>query len=161
MVHHHILTLLAAALFFPSQIFWIWQLRGLGLRFIRNPSWRRRLGWSGLAIYFLLLVLNLAWPEIETAEPARLTLQAALLQAPFRWWMLSSLLGAVLIGAIYLCARLSHALYWAYRKLRVTGSGGSRRVAISDTAPFSLQGSGRRQRHPFCRLRLRNVVRAQ
>lgn len=122
MVHHHILTLLAAALFFPSQIFWIWQLRGLGLRFIRNPSWRRRLGWSGLAIYFLLLVLNLAWPEIETAEPARLTLQAALLQAPFRWWMLSSLLGAVLIGAIYLCARLSHALYWAYRKLRVTAA---------------------------------------
>lgn len=118
-MHRHIFTLLSAALFIPSQIFWIWQLRGLGLRFIRNPSWRRRLGWSGLAVYVLLLVLNLAWSNIETAEPARLTLQAALLQAPFRWWVLSSLLGVVLIGAIYLCARAGHALYWVYGRLRV------------------------------------------
>lgn len=118
-MHPHFFTLLAAVVFIPSQIFWIWQVRGLGSKFVRSQSWRRWLGWSGLAIYAFLVILNLLWARIETAEPARLTLQAALLQAPFRWWMLSSLLGVVMMAAIYLCICLGHVLYWAYGKLRV------------------------------------------
>ena len=112
----HILLALAIVLFLPSQIFWLWQVRGLGRRFIRRESTRRRMGWSGIGIYVALLAFNLFWPK-TTHEPAHLTLQAVLLQAPFRWWLLSSLIGFVAIAAFYLCERLARAPFWVYRKL--------------------------------------------
>ena len=56
-------------------------------------------------------------------------MQAALLQAPFRWWLLSSLLGFALVAVIYLCVRLGRALYWAYRKVASTRGAGPGAVA--------------------------------
>jgi hypothetical protein len=107
-------------LFVPSQIFWLWQIRALGRKFIRRPSLRRWLGWSGLGVYAILLALNLLGSE-RAADPAHLTLEAALVQAPFRCWMLASLLGFVAISLIYVCARLGRAAVWTYRKLLPPG----------------------------------------
>jgi len=106
---------LAIGVFIPSQLFWLWQVRALGRKFIRPPA-RRWWGWSGLAIYLGLLAFNLFWPS-HAPEPARLTLRAALLQAPFGWWLLASLLGFVAIAAFYLCGFLGRAAIWVYRKL--------------------------------------------
>src|SRR5208282_5675824 len=41
----------------------------------------------------------------------------ALLQAPFGWWLLASLLGFVAIAAFYVCGFLGRAAIWVYRKL--------------------------------------------
>ena len=38
MLIRHMFTSLAILLFIPSQIFWLWQVRALGQKFIRNPS---------------------------------------------------------------------------------------------------------------------------
>jgi len=112
----HILEVVAFTLFIPSQIFWLWQVRKLGVKFIPSRSVRRWLGWPGLALFISLLIFNL-WGERKAPDPAYLTLSAALLQAPFRWWMLASLLGFAAFIGFYLCDRLVRAVHWLYRKL--------------------------------------------
>ena len=116
MIFRHLLLTLAIVLFIPSQIFWLWQLRKLGIKFIRSPSVRRWLGWSGIGIYLALLAFNVLWPR-AAPEAAHLTLEAALLEAPFRWWMLASLMGSVLFFVLYLCARTARGVFWLCRKL--------------------------------------------
>ncbi len=116
MLIRHMLMALAFVLFIPSQVFWLWQVRGLIQKFVRSQSMRRWLGWLGMGAYVGLLAFNLFWRG-SVPEPARLTLQAALLQAPFRWWLLASLLGFVVIAAFYVFSRLGRAAHWVYRKL--------------------------------------------
>jgi predicted MPP superfamily phosphohydrolase len=116
MLIRNFLTVLAFVLFIPSQIFWFWQLRWIGLKFISGRSAQRWAAGLGLGIYAALLVFNLLWPEIRP-EPAHLTFRAAVLQAPFRWWMLASLLGFAVISGFYLCDRLARTVYWGFRKL--------------------------------------------
>jgi predicted MPP superfamily phosphohydrolase len=115
-VSKDIFAVLAIGVFVPSQVFWLWQVRALGRKFIHDPSARRWWGWLGLGIYVALLALNLLWPG-TAPEPARLTVRAALLQAPFGWWLLASLVGFVVIAAFYLCGFLGQAAFWVYRKL--------------------------------------------
>lgn len=124
MVHRHILTLVAFVLFIPSQVFWLWQFRVLGRRFIRNPSVRAVLGWSGLGIYGLFLAVNLIWSQADVPDPAHLTLKVALLQAPFRWWMLSSLLGFFLMAVLFVASRVLRGAYGQYRRWRVASDAG-------------------------------------
>ena len=112
----HLLFTWAIVLFIPSQIFWLWQVRGLGIKLIRSQSVRRWSGWLGMGIYVALVAFNMLGPR-TAPEAAHLTLEAALLQAPYRWWMLASLLGFVAIAAFYVCDRLVRAVFWAYRKL--------------------------------------------
>jgi predicted MPP superfamily phosphohydrolase len=128
-------TVVAFVLFLPSQLFWLWQVRALGSRFIRRPSVRLWLGSLGMAIYLALLTFNLLLPR-SAPEPARLTLQAALLEAPFRWWMLASLIGFVAITAFYLCDRLGRAIYWAYRKLVPPSNPGGERLLSPERRHF-------------------------
>ncbi|MGA3328421.1 MAG: metallophosphoesterase [Terriglobia bacterium] len=120
------LLVLAIVLFIPSQLFWFWQLRALGRKFFRGLSVRRWLGGLGMGIY-VLLAFNLYWQR-TAPEPAHMTLQAALLEAPFRWWMLSSLLGFVVIALFYLCNRLGRAVLWVYRKLLPPSNPGRERL---------------------------------
>ncbi len=113
----HIFEVLAVLLFVPSQVFWLWQVRALGRRFIRSQSARRWSGWGGLGVYFALLAFNLLWSR-AVPDSAHLTLRAALLQAPFGWWLLASLLGFVAITGFYVCGLLGRSVYWMYRRLR-------------------------------------------
>ena len=127
MLTRHVLMTVAFALFIPSQVFWLWQVRTLGIKFIRHQSVRRWLEWSGVGIYVALLAFNTLGSR-TAPEPAHLTLEAALLQAPFRWWMLASLLGFVVVSAFYLCGRLGRAVYWVYRKLLPPSNPGGERL---------------------------------
>ncbi len=92
-------------------------MRKLGARLFASPSARRRWNRWGLAVYLTLLVLDVLWPK-PVHEAAHLTIKAALIEAPFRWWMLSSLLGFAIFVPLYLIdltgrwtARLYHKLF--------------------------------------------------
>jgi uncharacterized protein len=130
MLHRHLFSALAFALFIPSQVFWLWQVRALGGKVIPHPSTRRWLAWSGGIIYVVLVAFNFLWPR-PAHEAAHLTLQAALLQAPFRWWMLASLLGFAFILAFFICDRLARMVYWGYRKLSAASHPGERLLSPS------------------------------
>jgi len=86
-------------------------------------------------IYLFLLAFNLSLAKIGS-EPAYLTLKAALLEAPFNWWVLSSLLGFVAIAAFYLCNCLGGGVYWAYRKLLPPSNPGRERLLSAARRQF-------------------------
>jgi hypothetical protein len=100
-------------LFIPSQIFWFWQIRSLGRKLIRSQSVRSWLGLVSVVIYLIMLAFNL-WPRSAPESP-HLTVQAVLLEAPFLWWTLSSLLGFVAIVTFYLCGRVGRSALSLYR----------------------------------------------
>jgi len=108
MIFVHLLLTLAVLLFIPSQIFWLRQLRALGRKVIPSRSLRLWLAGLGMGLYVISLAMWLL-PR-SGIEPAHLTIRAVLLEAPFRWWVLSSLLGFVPIAAFYLCKYLGQGV---------------------------------------------------
>src|SRR5579872_1886426 len=120
----HMFLLVAVLLFIPSQLFWLWQIRSLGVRLIRNRPVRRWLGRVGIGLYLCLLASNVLWPK-PVPDPSRLTLRAALVQAPFSWWMLASLLGFLGISVLVIIGFVSRSLYRGVRKLLPAASGGN------------------------------------
>jgi hypothetical protein len=144
----HVLTTVALLFFLPSQLFWVWQVGALGRKYIHRPSLRRWLGGGAMGLYLLLLAFNLFWPR-TAPEPAHLTLQAALLDAPFRWWMLSSLLGFVAITAFYVVDRLGRATFWAYRKLFPPTNAGDDRLLSPQRRHFLVRTAVAASATPF------------
>jgi predicted MPP superfamily phosphohydrolase len=110
----HTFTLVAILLFVPSQLFWFREIRDLGRKFIKRAGLRARLGVAGLSFYALLLILNL-WPN-RTPDSSHLNLRAVLVQAPFRWWTLASLLAFAAVVAFYLIGKLIRGIQFVYHK---------------------------------------------
>ncbi|HUX09756.1 MAG TPA: hypothetical protein VMW51_03885, partial [Terriglobia bacterium] len=76
-------------LFIASQIFWISQVGKLGAKLIpaRNP--RRWVAVAGAAVYIFLLAYNFL--SARDVAATSLSLRIALLEAPIRWWIFSSI----------------------------------------------------------------------
>jgi uncharacterized protein len=102
-------------IFIASQIFWFRRVGELGQRLIGSKTWRRGLATAGLIIYAFLLIFNLLtwW---EASKGSALTLRAALLEAPFRWWLFGSLLGFLLMTLFWIAGCMTRAASWAFRK---------------------------------------------
>ncbi len=101
-----------------SQVFWIRRVRELGKRLIPSKRCRRVLGAAGLTLYFFLLANDLYTGE-ETFKGSGMTLRAALLEAPFKLWLLGSLLGFLVALSLWLVDRAVRAAGWAFKKLRI------------------------------------------
>lgn len=104
------------AIFIASQLFWFRRVGELGARFISSEKWRRALRAAGTVVFLFLFAYNFAWVQ-RAPEPTTLTLTAALLQAPFRWWMVSSLLGFGFVVIFWVADRLVRSLRWCYRAI--------------------------------------------
>ncbi len=101
-----------------SQVFWIRRVRDSGKRLIPNKPWRRVLGAVALTLYFFLLANDLYTGE-DTFKGSGMTLRAALLEGPFKLWMLGSLLGYLVAVLLWLVGRVVRAAGWAFKKLRI------------------------------------------
>jgi len=99
-----------------SQVYWIQGVRKKALGRIRNSVWRKWLGWTALAAYLLLFADGIGWWGRSTS-PTHLTLNAALLEAPFALWFFGSTLGFLLVQLFLTAARLFRLAAWAVRKL--------------------------------------------
>ena len=69
-----------------------------------------------MAVYIILFSYNLPWWQ-GASEPTHLTLGAALFQAPFRWWFVSSLLGFLVVLLFWVADRVVHMLRWAFKRV--------------------------------------------
>ncbi len=109
------------SIFIASQLFWIRQFAAWGGRLVSHATLRRWLGGLGVILFVFLFAYNLVWAQ-AARSPTHLTLQAALLEAPFRWWMVSSILGFVVAMLFWIADRIARAGGWAYRKLKPAGN---------------------------------------
>ena len=137
----HMRLLFASAVFLTfvaSQLFWFRQIGAATTRLIPHASGRRWLAALGLLVYLLLFAYNFGG-FTRTPEATHLTLGAALLRAPFLWWLLSSLSGFLAIAALYLLDRLGRAAYAAYANLFFPSNPGQHPL-ISPTRRRFLKG---------------------
>ncbi len=115
----HLLILLGLCCFFlASQLFWFYCLGKIAFRFIPSKRVQASLAATAAALYVSLFAYNFLWAPRHSSSTS-LTLKAALLQAPFRWWLFSSLLGlgvVLLFSALKLAYGAGSALY---RRLRL------------------------------------------
>jgi hypothetical protein len=106
-------------IFTASQVFWFRRVGELGQKLIGNKTWRRALAAAGLIAYAFMLVFNLLTWE-EASKGATLTFRAVLLEAPFRWWVLGSLLGFLLFTLFWIVDRVARTAGWAFKKRSIS-----------------------------------------
>ena len=121
------------ALFAASQLYWYRRAAELSRKLIPKERVRRIVGSVGVGLVLGLLAFNLAyaryWPT-----PTHLTLRPALLEAPFLWWMVGSVLGFFLVVLFWTAAGIVRAARWAFWRLS----------APRAAAPQSLESPQRR-----------------
>jgi hypothetical protein len=134
-------TLGVNLIFIASQLFWFRRVGELGKKLIVSKLWRRGLAAAGLIAYATLLIFNLLTWEDASKGPD-LTLRAALLEAPFRLWLLGSLLGFLLFTLFWIADRVARAVNWTFKKLIISRrpelpSAGRRRFLEQTATAFS------------------------
>jgi predicted MPP superfamily phosphohydrolase len=102
-------------IFMASQLFWMRAVGRWGAKIIPHRAWRISAGGLLLVIYTGLFFYNFVWFR-HHPSPTRLTVGAAVLQAPFAWWALSSLLGFAMVAVFWLADRILHFARMAYSK---------------------------------------------
>ncbi len=120
MVERFLVVSAVVLMFIASQLFWVRQLRKWGRSLIPGATWRRRASIAILVFYLILLFYNFLGGE-RSAEATHLTLRAALLQAPFAWWVICSLLGFLIAIPLRLAERVGRAVRWAYQRIAQAG----------------------------------------
>lgn len=106
-------------IFAASQVYWLRVLRKAFERVTLPRYLQRVLGLLAVGFYLFLLFYNLRIRH-GAHSPVHLTLGTALLEAPFWWWAISSLLGFVVVLCIGTAGMVVRAGAWGYRKLRET-----------------------------------------
>jgi hypothetical protein len=82
-----------------SQLYWIWRLYALLVRWSVSPG-RRMLAIAGVALAWILLFeYNFGFLR-DGRYPVHLTLKQALFAAPFLWWAASSMVAFLLVVLI-------------------------------------------------------------
>jgi predicted MPP superfamily phosphohydrolase len=121
-------------LFFASQLFWFSRAQPFLERLPTSKTNKRLLQLGLIVAYILLFAYNLPWGE-RRSTPTHLTVQAALLEAPFRWWILASLLGFLILVPFCFLDRLRRAAVWVYQKLAARPAPDSPPTWHGQTAP--------------------------
>jgi len=154
-----LLVSLALIFFFlASQLYWFRRLAEWGAKLIPSREIRRGLAGAGAIVYIFLFAYMVAWTR-NGGTPTRLTIKTALLDAPFQWWLLGSLLGFGLFLLFWAGDRLVRALGWASSRIaaRIRPGPGiepvdppspdrrrfmERTAMVASAAPFVICGYG-------------------
>jgi predicted MPP superfamily phosphohydrolase len=103
-------------LFLGAQVYWILQFRVLCRRLIKKTALRRAAGLGAAAVYLSYFAVNIL--SVRAATPSHMTLRAALVTAPFLWWIFSSTIGFLVVLLIWLVRLLAFVLQWPARFFR-------------------------------------------
>ena len=120
MLQRFLVVCAIGSIFIASQIFWVRQIQKWGTSLIPAAAWRRRLSIAGLVFYLLMLFYNFLGGE-RSVGVTHLTLRAALLEAPFGWWVICSLMGFLIAIPLGLADRVARAARWILRRLVPAG----------------------------------------
>lgn len=103
--------------FLASQLFWFRRVAEWGENLIPNRKLRRALAGAGAIAYILLFAYTVVWFR-SGGTPTHFTLRVALLEVPFPWWLLGSLMGFGLFLLLWLADRLVGLVRLAAELLR-------------------------------------------
>jgi uncharacterized protein len=103
-----------------SQVFWVGCVVGLGARFIPGKPRRAWLTAIATVICLFLFAYNILpyvspW-EIPRGDSTHLTLRHVLLEAPFWWWFVGSMVGFALLIVFWTVDRTLRVAFWVCRK---------------------------------------------
>jgi uncharacterized protein len=115
-VSRGLLSLSLLLIFVASQLFWLGRARRLVERWTTSRTAQQLLQIGLVIAYVLLFIYNLSRGELRPT-PTHLTVQAVLLDAPFLWWVLASLLAFLVLVVCTILERLARGVVWACRKL--------------------------------------------
>ncbi|PYV18377.1 MAG: hypothetical protein DMG21_05245, partial [Acidobacteria bacterium] len=104
------------SLFAASQLFWLRRIKCLAQSLLPSRPWREWLGGAAVVLYLLVFAYNLAWAHLG-GDDTRLTWSAAILDAPFKVWLLGSVLGFFLACLFWVGDRVVRGAYRALRKI--------------------------------------------
>src|SRR5215472_14998878 len=105
------------ALVIGSQIFWIRRTRGMLRKLISSVTTRERVeavALAALALVWLYNVVPLRWLGHHTATG--MTAAAALIDAPYNWWLFGSVIGFLLVIIVRLPVYLFRGVLWLFRQ---------------------------------------------
>ncbi len=132
-------------IFVASQLFWVRRTGELLEKVLRPRAARRAVGAALAGIYLLLFAYNLLWAERVTS-PTHLTWSALLLEAPFRWWAFSSVLGFLLVILFWIGDRGVRLALVTIRKAAAALRPAAKPAPIAaDPPPATAPGATRRQ----------------
>jgi uncharacterized protein len=112
-----VIPALLLVLLVGSQVFWVRRARAVLRKFVPNRTARERIEAVALAMYAFLWVYNLVplrWLREHTAT--HMTAGAALIDAPYNWWLFGSVIGFLLVIIFRLPAYLFRGACWIYRR---------------------------------------------
>jgi uncharacterized protein len=132
-VSRGLLSLSFLLIFIASQLFWLGRAWRLAERWTTRRTAQRLLQYGLVIAYTSVFVYQLSWSE-HRSTPTQLTLPAVLLDAPFRWWILASLLAFVILVVFAFLERFRQGVVWAYRRL----------IPLAPPDPSSLASPARR-----------------
>lgn len=105
-----------------SQVFWVKLLGAWARKHIPSRRMRLALGAAAILALVFMFAANLAWFG-RSPTPTHLTLKAALLNAPFSWWIFGSVVGFLIIIVFWIVGGAARAAAWGWRKLSTPASG--------------------------------------
>ena len=104
-------------LFAASQLYWAWRGYLWMARRVRSVPLRILISLAVVALHVVLFQLSLgSWRE--RTSPVRLTVRAIVLDAPYLWWMASSIVGLLLVAIL----AVPRAIVAAARRIRASMS---------------------------------------
>ena len=103
------------AVFLASQLFWFRRVAEWGEKLIPHRKVRRALAGAAAIAYIFLFAHLAAWNR-QYGTPVELTPRAALLEAPFFWWIIGSLMGFGVFLLLWTGDRIVRTVLWGFRK---------------------------------------------
>jgi predicted MPP superfamily phosphohydrolase len=106
-----------------SQLFWVGHVVGLGERFIPGKPRRAWLTFIASVVCLFFFAYNIGPWDNPRGDSTHLRLRNLLIEAPFWWWFVGSMVGFGLVIVLWTVDRTIRAAAWVYRIARKAAAG--------------------------------------
>jgi predicted MPP superfamily phosphohydrolase len=127
-----------------SQLFWVGRVVGLGERFIPGKPRRAWLTFIASVVCLFFFAYNIGPWDIPRGDSTHLRLRNLLIEAPFWWWFVGSMVGFGLVIVFWTVDRTMRVAWWICRNAYKAAAGhadapGPHVIALDPPSPARRQ----------------------
>jgi predicted MPP superfamily phosphohydrolase len=127
-----------------SQLFWVGRVVGLGERFIPGKPRHARLTVIASVVCLFFFAYNIGPWDIPRGDSTHLRLRNLLIEAPFWWWFVGSMVGFGLVIVFWTVDRTMRVAWWICRNAYKAAAGradapGPHMIALDPPSPARRQ----------------------